>query len=73
MVNDMRILYEDDHRNLVAMECSSMGAINDGDSGWAVVATEVGVAEGHIVRSGLSEADAKRIVRVLFDTGRYCP
>lgn len=68
----MRILYEDDHKNLVAMECSSIGAVNDGD-GWYVVVAEVGVSDGHIVRSGLSEADAKRIVRVLFDTGRFCP
>lgn len=67
----MRILYDDDHNNRVAMECSSVAAIPDPDTDkWVVVASEVFDGRDAIIRTGLTEEAAKAVVWQLFATGQ---
>ena len=67
----MKILFQDDYGVYVSMLCSSIVATPDPDSdGWVVLATEI-FGQNVIVRTGLTEADAKKIVRKLFDFGVY--
>lgn len=65
----MRILFDDDHGCRVAMECTSVCALKDDDSGgWAVVASG---DRDVIVRAGLTEDEAKKAVWRLFDVGSW--
>lgn len=69
----MKILFDDDRGNRIAVDCSSVAAIPDPDSdGWVVVASEI-CGRDMIIRAGIDEAEAKRIVRRLFDMGVYVP
>lgn len=71
VVIDMRIMFDDDKGNRVAMECTSIAATPDPDGcGWAVLVTEAYAEHGCIVCTGLDETVAKDMVRHLFDTGR---
>lgn len=65
----MRILFDDDHGNRVAMECTSVSAIRDG-YGWCLLAVESDATSSCIIKTGLDETVAKDMVRKLFDSGR---
>lgn len=73
----MRILFDDDKGYRAAMDCSAVYAMPDpdGGDGWVVVVDSINGNDTIVVRSGLSESLAKRIVERLFDIGRYvhCP
>ncbi len=65
----MRIMFDDDHGCRVAMECSSVCAMPDPEEdGWIVVASG---DRDVIVRTGLTEEEAKTAVRRLFDVGSW--
>lgn len=73
----MRILFDDDKGHRAAMDCSAVYACpdRDGGDGWTVFVDVIGDNGSVVVRTGLSESLAKRIVERLFDVGRYvhCP
>lgn len=72
----MRIMFDDDHGNRVAMECGSVAAIPDPDSDkWVVVGSEIFDGHDVIIRTGLTEEMAKAVVWQLFANGQsvQCP
>lgn len=72
----MKILYEDLDGNLIATECCTIAAALNHHSGLWGVAITVTPDEGLCrIADGLTEQEAKTIVRKLFDYGTYirCP
>lgn len=67
----MRIVFEDDHGNFVAMECTSVSVQPDPDADgrWVLLAMATGAQVGTIIRTGMTKADAMQYFRKIFALG----
>jgi len=61
----MRIFFRDDNGTMVAMECTSISAVRDGER-YAVVATESGKDTGTIIRANQPKVVAEEMVYKLW-------
>lgn len=70
----MKILFKTEEGYLIAAECTAVGAaMQSDDDKWCVRYVLKGHTGWDTMVGGLTEVEAKRIVRRLFDMGVYVP